>query len=138
MADLKNDLSELGWTKAKPTTPGAYWIRGNLLQADALIQVKLDEGTLMCNLHMVTTEPDFEWGYTIEQLSDDFEWLGPLVVPAQTEQQSSATQQILDLILDECRYWHGRDEARRGGFAILYGAAKEVADRVRIEEPSHV
>ncbi len=39
-----------------------------------------------------------------------------------------AVQKILDLILDQCRYWHGRDEARRGGFAILYSAAKEVAD----------
>jgi len=48
--------------------------------------------------------------------------------PAQTEQRPSATQQILDLILEQCRYWHGRDEARRGGFACLYAAAKEVAD----------
>lgn len=39
----------------------------------------------------------------------------------------SVEQQILDLILDQCRYWHGRDEARRGGFAILYAEAKEVA-----------
>ena len=46
---------------------------------------------------------------------------------AQTEQRP-ATQQVLDLILDECRYWHGRDEARRGGFACLYAKAKEIAD----------
>lgn len=38
-----------------------------------------------------------------------------------------ATQKILDLILDECRYWQGRDEARRGSFAILYAKAKEIA-----------
>ena len=48
--------------------------------------------------------------------------------PAQTEQQPSAAQQILDLIMEECRYWHGRDEARRGNFASLYAAAKELAD----------
>ena len=48
--------------------------------------------------------------------------------PAQTEQQPSAAQQILDLIMEECRYWHGRDEARRGNFANLYAAAKELAD----------
>ncbi|WAD26634.1 hypothetical protein OS670_19900 [Pseudomonadaceae bacterium T75] len=47
--------------------------------------------------------------------------------PAQTEQQPSAAQQILDLIMEECRYWHGRDEARRGNFASLYAAAKELA-----------
>lgn len=49
---------------------------------------------------------------------------------AQTEQQPSAVQQILDLILEQCRYWHGRDEARRGGFACLYAQAKEIADKV--------
>jgi dTDP-4-dehydrorhamnose reductase len=49
--------------------------------------------------------------------------------PAQTEQQPSATQQVLDLILEQCRYWQGRDEARRGGFACLYAQAKEIADR---------
>lgn len=42
-----------------------------------------------------------------------------------------ATQKILDLIMDECRHWHGRDEARRGGFAILYAAAKEIADQAQ-------
>ncbi len=52
--------------------------------------------------------------------------------PMQTERELSAIQQILDLILDECRYWHGRDEARRGGYAILYGAAREVADKASL------
>ncbi len=51
--------------------------------------------------------------------------------PLQAERES-AIQQILDLILDECRYWHGRDEARRGGFAILYDAAREVADKAKL------
>lgn len=49
--------------------------------------------------------------------------------PAQDEQQRSAAQKILDLIMDECRYWHGRDEARRGGFACLYAKAKEIVDK---------
>lgn len=48
------------------------------------------------------------------------------VADEQAEQRQVA-QKILDLILEECRYWHGRDEARRGGYAILYAAAKEVA-----------
>ncbi|WP_312388537.1 hypothetical protein [Stutzerimonas nitrititolerans] len=56
-------------------------------------------------------------------------WLaGRATLPAQTEQHPSTTQQILDLILEQCRYWHGRDEARRGGFACLYAQAKEIAD----------
>lgn len=43
-------------------------------------------------------------------------------------QSGPAVQKILDLILGECKYWHHRDEARRGGFAALYAKAKEVAD----------
>lgn len=43
-------------------------------------------------------------------------------------QSGPAVQKILDLILGECKYWHHRDEARRGGFAALYAKAKDVAD----------
>ena len=67
-----------GWNEKKPTEEGAYWIRGNGLEADALVQVKQEEGELWCNLHMRNSEPDFDYGYTIEQLSSEFEWLGPL------------------------------------------------------------
>lgn len=44
------------------------------------------------------------------------------------EQQPApdVAEQILNLIEDECRYWHGRDEARRGGYAILYAKAREL------------
>jgi hypothetical protein len=48
-----------------------------------------------------------------------------------TREHQTATQQILDLILDECRYWQGRDETRRGSFAILYAAAKKIADQAQ-------
>lgn len=48
--------------------------------------------------------------------------------PVVQEEQESVAQKILDLILAECKYWHYRDEARRGGFAALYAKAKEVAD----------
>ena len=34
--------------------------------------------------------------------------------------------QVLELIVDECRYWQGKDEARRGGFAILYAKVNEL------------
>lgn len=66
-----------GWTHEKPKVPGAYWVRGNLLQADALVQVKEVSGVLWCNLHTSTSEQNFD--FTIRQLSDDFEWLGPLM-----------------------------------------------------------
>lgn len=48
--------------------------------------------------------------------------------PAVQAEQEPVAQKILDLILAECKYWHCRDEARRGGFAALYAKAKEVAD----------
>lgn len=37
--------------------------------------------------------------------------------------------QILSLISDECRYWQGRDEALRGGYAILHAKAKELVSK---------
>ena len=68
----------VAWDSAKPSAPGAYWVRGNGLVRDALIQVIEEEGELRCNLHIRTTEDDFGYGYSIDQLSDEFEWLGPL------------------------------------------------------------
>lgn len=68
------------WTHEKPTQPGAYWIRGNLLREDALVQVRAMGSVLCCNLHQVNSDPGFEFGFTIEQLSEDFEWLGPLTL----------------------------------------------------------
>ena len=71
------------WSTAKPTTAGAFWVRGNGLEQDALVQVIDDDGELRCNLHRPTTETDFGYGYAIADLSDDFEWLGPLSASAE-------------------------------------------------------
>lgn len=68
----------LQWTHSKPTTEGAYWIRGNGLEDTFLIQVKMHEGELWCNLHTYTTELDFGYGFLITDLGSQFEWLGPL------------------------------------------------------------
>lgn len=73
------------WVSDKPTKPGAYWIRGNGLDEPAVIQVKIEEGELWCNLHQCNTEPHFGFGYTIDQLSDEFEWFGPLAAPAEEQ-----------------------------------------------------
>ncbi|MED5607848.1 hypothetical protein VV867_09145 [Pseudomonas sp. JH-2] len=71
------------WSSAKPTVEGAYWVRGNGLNEPAVILVKLDQGELWCNLHMNNTETDFGYGYTIAQLSSEFEWFGPLAAAPQ-------------------------------------------------------
>jgi len=87
-----------GWTFDKPTQPGAYWFRGNGLEAEALIQVIEDQGELWCNLHMCTTKADFGFGYTIEQLGDDFEYLGPLFPAPSVSAQSPAPEGWRDVI----------------------------------------
>ena len=67
------------WTKTKPAAPGAYRIRGEgLIQRPALVEVVSYEGTLWCNLHMRNTDPEFGYGFTVAQLDEGFEWLGPL------------------------------------------------------------
>lgn len=72
----------VAWSRVKPATPGAYWVRGNGLDQDALIQVIDDQGELRCNLHQRTTETDFGYGYAVSDLSEEFEWLGPLYTRA--------------------------------------------------------
>ncbi|POA52087.1 MULTISPECIES: hypothetical protein [unclassified Pseudomonas] len=75
---LAQPAEPVDWTVTKPVSTGAYWIRGNGLEREALIEVVEDDGELRCNLHQRTTESDFGYGYSIEQLSDEFEWRGPL------------------------------------------------------------
>jgi dihydrofolate reductase (trimethoprim resistance protein) len=52
-----------------------------------------------------------------------------------TANHKHMAEQVLELILAECRYWHSRDEARRGNFAILYAAARELVDQAQSAEP---
>ena len=42
------------------------------------------------------------------------------------EDWKPAAEQIIDLIDGECRFWHGKDESRRGGYAILLATAKNI------------
>ncbi|WP_285643189.1 hypothetical protein [Pseudomonas sp. NBRC 100443] len=84
------------WSSAKPTVEGAYWVRGNGLDEPAVILVKLDQGELWCNLHMNNTETDFGYGYTIAQLSSEFEWFGPLAA-APVAQAGQVPQAWLDV-----------------------------------------
>lgn len=75
---LSTEKTVATWSPQKPAAPGAYWIRGNGLSRPALIEVVLEQEQLRCNLHDRTTCDDFGFGYSIEQLSDKFEFLGPL------------------------------------------------------------
>lgn len=70
------------WSPVKPIAPGAYWVRGNGLSRPALIEVVHEHGQLRCNLHDRTTCEDFGFGYSIEQLSEKFEFSGPLHIHA--------------------------------------------------------
>lgn len=87
------------WTKTKPAAPGAYWIRGEgegMLDRTALVEVVNFEGELWCNLHMRNTDHEFGYGYTVEQLDEAFEWLGPLVPAVQAEQDAAVYWVLFD------------------------------------------
>lgn len=74
-------VQEPGWTHAKPKVPGAYWIRGESmgLARTCLVEVAVDDGLLMVNLHQSTSQEEFGFWYPVLELNDAFEWLGPLV-----------------------------------------------------------
>lgn len=98
----------VAWTNNKPHMPGAYWIRGNGLDRDSLIEVVDDAGGLLCNLHQRTTEADFGYGYSIDDLSDEFEWRGPLYAE-QPAPVADHTQ------CEECKGWGYHENHHEGG-----------------------
>ena len=77
-----------GWNKQKPSTPGAYYVRGYDLDhpaTHALVEVMLDnDSELRCNLHESNSaeiDDEFsDWSH-MDDMSDGFEWIGPLVPP---------------------------------------------------------
>jgi len=79
---------ELNWTKDKPTSPGAYWVRGfnvgEKQQTPALVEVKLVGDELRCNLGENNQDPFNDgpsaWSW-LDDLSARFEWCGPLMPP---------------------------------------------------------
>lgn len=73
-----------GWTKKKPTAPGAYWIRGfRLFEAEpglpALVDVRFDGADLVTNMHMSNSEDSLRRWSLVSDVSEEFEWLGPLM-----------------------------------------------------------
>jgi len=91
------------WTNAKPTVPGAYWVRGfRIWEPDsraALVEVAInDGGTLLCNINdSNTNDQTREWSW-VEDLAERFEWLGPLGVTVAVE--SSTRERALSHALD--------------------------------------
>jgi hypothetical protein len=76
----------MAWSKTKPTTEGAYYVRGFAIgQDEALVQVRIHRfdgepaPELVCNIHESTSNDDMDDWWPMVDLSDDFEWLGPLV-----------------------------------------------------------
>jgi hypothetical protein len=83
-------LGEQHWTQAKPTVPGAYYVRGfrpfEPDSAPALVEVAFDTDehghqttTLVCNLHQANSDELRSLWRPITAFRGDFEWLGPLV-----------------------------------------------------------
>jgi hypothetical protein len=80
------------WTHAKPTGPGAYWVRGFRIgepnSRPALVEVaRNDDGTLVCNMNDSNTNDQLcEWSF-VEDLAERFEWFGPLSASRPEEQR---------------------------------------------------
>lgn len=79
----------VAWSKTKPTAEGAYYVRGfnlfQLAQYEALVQVRTHHfdgepaPELVCNIHKSTSNAEMDDWSPIVEMSEDFEWLGPLV-----------------------------------------------------------
>lgn len=72
-----------GWTKDKPTAPGAYWVRGYRLgepdSRPALVEVTHnDDGKLLCNLHEHNSNDETHQWSLVADFAERFEWFGPL------------------------------------------------------------
>lgn len=77
-----------GWSKEKPSVPGAYYVKGFRLGEEdyrpALVDVALDEdGELVCNIHLSNSDDDLDQWSFVANCSGRFEWLGPLLGGAQ-------------------------------------------------------
>lgn len=95
-ADQQRD--PLGWSTAKPSAMGAYWIKGFSSDAEqaALVEVDVDEeGELVVNLHQNNSERDYGYWYLVSEINNEFEWAGPLSrhPPALAAQYKSYTTQ---------------------------------------------
>lgn len=73
---------ELNWTTNKPTTPGAYWVRGyhvGYRDEAALVEVREIDGELCSNLHETNSDSANRNFDALAHHNDSFEWCGPLV-----------------------------------------------------------
>lgn len=63
-------------------------------------------------------------------------WMAARSLPVGVPDGEQLKAKVLELIGDECKYWQGKDEARRGGFAILYSKVNELdaAPNVKAEQ----
>jgi len=105
----------VAWSKMKPTTEGDYYVRGfNLFapkQYEALVQVRMHHfdgepaPELVCNLHESTSSDDMDDWSPIVEMSDDFEWMGPLFAAPVTAAPAGVTrddaEQVIDRIMGE-------------------------------------
>ena len=68
------------WRKQKPTRAGVYGVRGFNFgvpaseQFEAIVAVRLYNDELICNLHISTSEDDFDDWLLVEDCNDEFEW----------------------------------------------------------------
>lgn len=69
------------WTRSKPSTPGAYWLRSFVIghpARQALVEVRRWRGGLICSLHKSHGVYDYDDWFRVADLSPRFRWCGPL------------------------------------------------------------
>ena len=124
----------VAWSCDKPSTPGAYWIRGFNLSGNAdqsaLVHVVLDEGeqVLMVNLHQSTTETDIGYWYEVDVINQEFEWCGPLYA-----EQPAPVYQLRNTKL--CCVWRDADFEAYASAAKLLNYERRV---LYAEQPAPV
>lgn len=99
----------VAWVKTKPTTEGDYYVRGfNLFapkQYEALVQVRMHHFNgelapeLVCNLHESTSSEDMDDWSPIVEMSDDFEWRGPLFAAPVAASPGTDLEQFREAVL---------------------------------------
>ncbi|MEG0966731.1 MAG: hypothetical protein RSG92_15285 [Pseudomonas sp.] len=134
----------VAWSKTKPTTEGAYYVRGfnlfQLVQYEALVQVRTHHfdgesaPELVCNIHESTSNAGMDdWSPMID-MSEDFEWLGPLAAAPVAAAPDAVALRVAMETLEQIASTPRNKGARVSAMATLKFLQTQLAARPQGEE----